>query len=452
MSGDTPVTWSEKAEDDQADAADALSNAAAQLDMVGRGPMSPPKDSRPRDDPKSGNPAPRKPGGAGFDGTVVTEDGATAEVPKHMENEVGGKTLFDNVSVDEEKESEEEPTIYACKKCGETFEGPAAAALKKRHQRKCKGKKKLPTPVDDEAATAQAEFETRLAAHTGRKGAMIDHELRKYKKNTIPNSWDQAKKLDELRKLIAKGAKKLEKKDPVKLVVAWRADESPDAQKYLFEGGRKQASKYAKLNFAGETGFTAGSTMLCNLIADVADGKVKHDIVGARWATEGDWEDDTIIRIARDASGGGHTHAETLGKIETARKDDRATHATRVDATAAEDAAAFQNWCRVAHATPNVGAVWTRYMSRTKNKPYWHNAATGQSTWKDPWAFVETPRVPLPPASDPEARKLAIGATYASRPRGRGLGDLISLDPEVRARAVAARTGGAAADDASRAH
>ena len=116
------------------------------------------------------------------------------------------------------------------------------------------------------------------------------------------------------------------------------------------------------------------------------------------------------------------------------------------------DAKQHQDWCRVANATPNAGAgAWTRYMSRTKNKPYWHNAATGQSTWKDPWAIVETPRVALP--TEPEALKLAIAATYASRPRGRGLGDLISPDPAVRARAVAARTGGAGASqgDASRA-
>ena len=106
MSADDPVTWSQKADDDQANATDAISEAEARLEMVGRGPMSPPKDSRPRDDPKSGNPAPRKPGGAGFDGTVVTEDGATAEVPKHMEHDVGGRTLFDNVSNDDEKESE----------------------------------------------------------------------------------------------------------------------------------------------------------------------------------------------------------------------------------------------------------------------------------------------------------------------------------------------------------
>jgi hypothetical protein len=188
------------------------------------------------------------------------------------------------------------------------------------------------------------------------------------------------------------------------------------------------------------------------LIRDVADGKVKHESVGARWPTAEDLKDSAIIRIARDTGGGGQTHAETLGKIETARKDDRATHATRVDTTDAEDAAVFQNWCRVAHATRNAGAgAWTRYMSRTKNKPYWHNAATGQYTWDDPWAFVEAPRVPLPPASDPEARKLAIAARYASRPRGRGLGDLMSPDPAARARAVAAMTGDAGAYDASRA-
>ena len=97
---DAPATWSERADDDQANAADALSAAAAQLDMVGRGPMSPPKEPRPREAPKSDNRRPRKPGGAGFDGTVVTEDGASAEVPKQMEDDVGGKSPFDNVAVD----------------------------------------------------------------------------------------------------------------------------------------------------------------------------------------------------------------------------------------------------------------------------------------------------------------------------------------------------------------
>ena len=45
-------------------------------------------------------------------------------------------------------------------------------------------------------------------------------------------------------------------------------------------------------------------------------------------------------------------------------------------------------------------------------------------------------------SAEPEAQMRAVAGTYASRPRGRGLGDLISPDPEVRARAVAARTGG----------
>ena len=175
-----------------------------------------------------------------------------------------------------------------------------------------------------------------------------------------------------------------------------------------------------------------------------------NEFVGARWPTEGDWTDATIIKIARDTGGGGEKIS--LGRIAQEQADDRATRAKDLAAADAADAAAFQEWCRVAHATPNAGAgAWTRYMSKTKNKPYWHNAATGQSTWKDPWAFVETPRVPLPPASDPEARKLAIGATYASRPRGRGLGDLMSPDPAARARAVAAMTGDAGAYDASRA-
>ena len=164
-----------------------------------------------------------------------------------------------------------------------------------------------------------------------------------------------------------------------------------------------------------------------------------NEFVGARWPTEGDWTDATIIKIARDTGGGGEKIS--LGRIAQEQADDRATRAKDLAAADAADAAAFQEWCRVAHATPNAGAgAWTRYMSKTKNKPYWHNAATGLSTWDDPWAFVETPRVAL--SAEPEAQMRAVAGTYASRPRGRGLGDLISLDPEVRARAVAARTGG----------
>ena len=71
----------------------------------------------------------------------------------------------------------------------------------------------------------------------------------------------------------------------------------------------------------------------------------------------------------------------------------------------------------------------------------------------DPWAFVEAPRVAL--SAESEAQMRDVAGAYASRPRGRGLGDLISLDPEVRARAIndgiAATTGDAGAYDASRA-
>ena len=183
------------------------------------------------------------------------------------------------------------------------------------------------------------------------------------------------------------------------------------------------------------------------MIADVADGKVKHDIVGARWATEGDWEDDTIIRIARDAGGGGGTIS--LGRIAQEQAEDRATRTDDWEAKATADEEQHQYWCRVANATPNFGApVWTRKVDES-GTPYWEDEVTGRTRFDDPWAFVETPRVALP--TEPEALKLAIAARYASRPRGRGLGDLMSEDPVVRARAVAARTGGAGAYDASRA-
>ena len=145
---DAPVTWSEKAEADQADAADAISGATARLDMVGRNPTSPPKDPRPRDAPKSGNPAPRKPGGAGFDGTVVTEDGDTAEVPKHMEADVGGKTLFDDVSVDGEEESEEEPTEFKCDHVGCAKPPFATLRALRAHQKSCKCPKPELVPVE----------------------------------------------------------------------------------------------------------------------------------------------------------------------------------------------------------------------------------------------------------------------------------------------------------------
>ena len=123
---------------------------------------------------------------------------------------------------------------------------------------------------------------------------------------------------------------------------------------------------------------------------------------------------------------------------------------TRVEATGVADAKQHRDWCRTANATSNVGASeWTRHVGKESGRPFWHNAATGQSHWTPPWTFVEAPRVALPAES--EAQMRAVAGTYASRQRGRGLGDLISLDPEVRARAVAARTGGAGAYDASRA-
>ena len=184
------------------------------------------------------------------------------------------------------------------------------------------------------------------------------------------------------------------------------------------------------------------------MIADVADGKVTNEFVGARWPTEGDWTDATIIKVAHDKGGG--RAAISMARIAQEKKDDRATHTADLAATEVADAAAFQNWCRTAHATPNVGAPdWTRKVDAS-GTPYWVDEPTGRTRSDDPWAFVATPRVAL--SAEPEAQMRSVAGTYASRPRGRGLGDLISLDPEVRARAVAARTGGAAADGASRAH
>ncbi len=403
------------------------------------------------------------------------EEGETAEVPPSMREDVGGRGPFDSVpreapasevptealekrlsigakgdDVDmgsDEEESEEEPTEFKCDRVGCSKPPFATLRALKAHQKHCKCPEPELVPVNDAAAAALADFDRRLAAEPNKANLVIP-ELRQYKDSSETKRWSPAKKLTELRKLIANGAKKIEKNDPVKPVVAWLASEGAGAQRYLFEGGRKQASRDAELNFAGETGYTAGSTALCELIADVADGKVKHDIVGARWPTDDDWNDATIIKIARD-KGGGNPRI-SMARIVQETKDDRAKHATRVEAADAADAAAFQGWCRVANATPNFGApVWTRKVDES-GTPYWEDEPTGRTRSDDPWAFVETPRVAVP--TEPEALKLAIAATYASRPRGRGLGDLISPDPEVRARAVAAKTGGAAADDASRAH
>ena len=121
-------------------------------------------------------------------------------------------------------------------------------------------------------------------------------------------------------------------------------------------------------------------------------------------------------------------------KIAQEKKDDRAKHAADLAATEAADAEAFQNWCRTAHATPNVGAPdWTRKVDAS-GTPYWVDEPTGRTRSDDPWAFVATPRVVLP--AEPEARMQTVAGVYASRPRGRGLGDLMSEDPVVLARAV----------------
>ena len=444
---DAPATWSERADDDQANAADALSAAAAQLDMVGRGPMSPVKDPRPRDAPKSGNRRPRKPGGAGFDGTVVTEDGASAEVPKQMEDDVGGKSPFDNVAVDgDESEEKKAPEVFKCQKnCEMEFKTKAARA---KHHKSCIPLEELET-VDDDAAAALTACDEgyRAAPH---KRDFVVQELARYKPTSETKSWSGTRKLKELRELIANGAETLEKKEGqgiAKAVVAWLANGGDGAQKYLFEGGMAPASKDTTLNFAGETGYAAGGKNLIGLIADVADGKKSNEFVGARWATEGDRTNPAIIKVARKIGG---RRRICLGQIAQERKDDRAKHATRVEATGVADAKQHRDWCRTANATSNVGASeWTRHVGKESGRPFWHNAATGQSHWTHPQTFVQAPRVALPAES--EAQMRAVAGTYASRQRGRGLGDLISLDPEVRARAVAARTGGAGAYDASRA-
>ena len=130
----------------------------------------------------------------------------------------------------------------------------------------------------------------------------------------------------------------------------------------------------------------------------------------------------------------------SLEKIAQESKDDRAQHAKDLEAKAAADAKQHQDWCRVAHATPNAGApVWTRHVDKASGRPYWYNAAKGRTTWDDPSAFVARSRVAL--TADSEERKRSIAGAYARRQRGRGLGDLISPDPAARARAIAATTG-----------
>ncbi|CAH0364691.1 unnamed protein product [Pelagomonas calceolata] len=402
----------------------------------------------------------------------AVEDGETAEVPPNMREEVGGGGPFDNVpldppapapevltdqlgkrlsiskdaggsdasmSDDEEEESEEEaPIMCPNQGCGK---GPFKnAAGLRAHQGKCKCPAPPLVPVDDEAAAALKEFEEGLAAATNKVNFVLK-ELGLYKDlNKKPaNKWGNARKLEELRKLIASGAEKLEKKEGAgisKPVVVWCADEGLDAQVLLCLGGVRQASKLESLDFAGKV--DAGVDAIRKLIKAVADGTEKHDIIGARWPTDDDWKDATITKVAPNKHGGSRLIG--LGQIEQEQADDRATRAKDLEARAAADAKQHRDWCQVAHATPNAGApVWTRHVDKASGRPYWYNAAKGRTTWDDPSAFVARSRVELP--ADPEEQKRAIAATFARRQRGRGLGDLISPDPAARARAVAATTG-----------
>ena len=401
MSADAPVTWSQKADDDQANAADAIREAEARLDMVGRGPMSPPKDSRPRDDPKSGNPAPRKPGGAGCDGTVVTEDGATAEVPPNMAAEVGGKSLFDDVSVDgDESEESEEPTEFKCDHLG--CPKPPFSTLQKlkAHQRQCKFPAPPLVPVDADAAAALKAFDEGYKAASN-KANLVGKALTAYMDIKKTKGWGGPKKLEELRKLIAAGAKKLEKTDPVKPVVVRRADKGPGAKEYLFEGGCKPASKSPELDFAAATGYTAGSSALARLIGAVAEGKEKHESVGARWATEGDWTDATIIRIARGKPGGVRIG---LGQIAQERKDDSAKREAAVTASMERLKLHQETLFRHAERTANRGAP---------ARP------------SGPMAFERVPSV-MPDASPDERKKAMVAKMRAALSQAKGLGDLKS--------------------------
>jgi len=100
---DAAMTWQERA-DDSRSALDAdVDDAARRLEMVGRGPGSPEKAARPRAAAGSANRRPRKTGGERPDGRVpLTKDGATAEVPPRMEDDVGGKGPFDSDESDDE--------------------------------------------------------------------------------------------------------------------------------------------------------------------------------------------------------------------------------------------------------------------------------------------------------------------------------------------------------------
>ena len=403
----------------------------------------------------------------------AAEEGETAEVPRDMLDDVGGGAPFDKVprdapapapevltdqlgkrlsiskdaggsdasmSDDEEEESEEEAPIMCPNEGCDKGPFKNAAGLAG-HVRRCKFPAPALEPVDEDAAAALADFEKRHAAATN-KVNLVSKELGLYKDSSETKQWRPQRKLQELRKLIASDAKKLEKTDPVKPVVAWDAGEGAGAKKYLCLGGKKQASKAPELEFAKKTGLTAGGNWLGELIRDVADGKVKHDIVGARWPTDEDLNDDSIIKIARDFASGGPPIS--LARIAQEKADDRATRVADLEAKEEADAKQHRDWCRVACATwndYNGKPVWTRHVDKASGKPFWHNAATRQSTWKDPSAFVKTRRVALP--ADPEGQKRAIAGEYARRARGRGsgLGDLISPDPEVRARAIAATTG-----------
>ena len=140
------------------------------------------------------------------------------------------------------------------------------------------------------------------------------------------------------------------------------------------------------------------------MIKKVADGELKHDIVGARWPTAEDWKDDAIIIIPRcnNPCGDHHNAAAILGKIETAAKDDRAKHAAKVEASTERLNQHHQTWFRHAERTPNHGAP---------------------PPPSGPMAFEAIPSVK--PDAPRDERKQALAALMkASLSKAKGLGDL----------------------------
>ena len=125
-----------------------------------------------------------------------------------------------------------------------------------------------------------------------------------------------------------------------------------------------------------------------------------NEFVGARWPTEGDWTDTTIIRIAQDTGGGGHLIS--LGRIAQEQKADCAKR------EAAETAS-------MERLKLHQEALF-RHAERTAN----HGAPPRPS---GPMAFVRVPSH-LPDASPDERKKAMAVAMRNIMSKVRGLGDL----------------------------